>query len=108
MQEIGYLVIYSLLWLFIRYSEFHAYICVCVFYTGVFIIIIIYYYYYYYYYYCNVLCGKYIINNKIIQYFNYLNDFVRFLRWTNFVGDAFEHLSASPKICQVTTNHPPL
>ena len=40
--------------------------------------------------------------------FVYLNDFVKFLPGTNFVGGAFEVLSASAKNCQVATNHPHL
>ena len=34
------------------------------------------------------------------QNFVYLNDFVQFLSGTNFVGGAFEVLSASAKICR--------
>ena len=38
------------------------------------------------------------------QNFVFLNDFAQFLPGTNFVGGAFEVLSASAKICQVATN----
>ena len=38
----------------------------------------------------------------------YFVDFVEVLPGTNFVGGAFEDLSASDKICQAATNRPHL
>ena len=45
-----------------------------------------------------------IISDKLLTNFVYFVDFAEVLPGTNFVGGAFEDLSASDKICQVATN----
>ena len=45
---------------------------------------------------------------QVYHGFVYLVNFAKFLPGTNFVGGAFEDLSASAKICQVATIHPHL
>ena len=42
---------------------------------------------------------------QVYHNFVYLVDFVQVLPETNFIGRAFEDLSASAKICQVTTSY---
>ena len=44
-------------------------------------------------------------DRQVYHGFVYSVDFVQFLSGTNLVGGAFEDLSASDKICQITTNH---